>query len=340
MQPESQHIINNLRLNQDSTCFAIATDEGFRIFSTNPLKELINRDHCGIGELSIVEILDRTNIIAFVGSSNNLKFPKNKLVLWDDDLQRPVGDIQFPSDVLGFHIFRDKLAIALLSTTYLYDLQTLQLLQSVETYANPRGLCELNRTGTKAFVTLGPRQGTVRVCFPDQKNSPIKEIQAHEGAIQSMKLDKTGKLLATASDKGTIIRVFDLSRNDLQPNRILRRGLDPATISSITFDPTSKWLCVSSNTETIHIFGMESGQSTSNWTNYFKSFYTNEMSSLISLKLPRENEGMRSICCFNQQLNQLFAICDNGCYYQFSVDLTIATSDKNFDSFKPFLSEF
>ena len=183
------------------------------------------------------------------------------------------------------------------------------------------------------------RQGSIRICFPDQKNGQIKEIQAHEGAIHNIKLDKAGKFVATASDKGTLIRVFDITRNDLNPIRIFRRGIDPATISSITFDPTSKWLCVSSNTETIHIFAMEVSQ-----TSYFDlfkiSFYTNEIESFITLKLPRENEGMKSICCFNQQLNQLFAICDNGCYYQFSIDLTSATSGKNFDSFKPFLSEF
>ena len=59
-------------------------------------------------------------------------------------------------------------------------------------------------------------------------------------------------MLATASDKGTIIRVFQIpSARKLYQ---FRRGSMPSRIYSMSFNATSSLLCVSSATETIHVF--------------------------------------------------------------------------------------
>jgi autophagy-related protein 18 len=67
-----------------------------------------------------------------------------------------------------------------------------------------------------------------------------------------MVLNNEGNLLATASDKGTIIRVFSLP--DAHKLYQFRRGSMPARIFSMSFNTTSTLLCVSSATDTIHIF--------------------------------------------------------------------------------------
>jgi autophagy-related protein 18 len=67
-----------------------------------------------------------------------------------------------------------------------------------------------------------------------------------------MVLNNEGTLLATASDKGTIIRVFSLP--DAHKLYQFRRGSMPSRIFSMSFNITSTLLCVSSATDTIHIF--------------------------------------------------------------------------------------
>jgi autophagy-related protein 18 len=67
-----------------------------------------------------------------------------------------------------------------------------------------------------------------------------------------MVLNNEGNLLATASDKGTIVRVFSLP--DAHKLYQFRRGSMPARIFSMSFNTTSTLLCVSSATDTIHIF--------------------------------------------------------------------------------------
>jgi WD40 repeat protein len=61
-----------------------------------------------------------------------------------------------------------------------------------------------------------------------------------------------GTILATASDKGTLIRIF--STEDGGALCELRRGSDKADIFSITFDKHTRWLACSSGKGTIHIF--------------------------------------------------------------------------------------
>ncbi len=65
-------------------------------------------------------------------------------------------------------------------------------------------------------------------------------------------LNFTGTLLATASDKGTLIRIFSTETGE--PLQEVRRGSDKAEIYSIAFDKHSHWIACSSDKGTIHIW--------------------------------------------------------------------------------------
>lgn len=77
-------------------------------------------------------------------------------------------------------------------------------------------------------------------------------IEAHNSPLSCIALNNDGTLLATASEKGTIIRVFSIP--DAQKLYQFRRGSIPARIYSMSFNLTSTLLSVSSATETVHIF--------------------------------------------------------------------------------------
>jgi WD40 repeat protein len=69
-----------------------------------------------------------------------------------------------------------------------------------------------------------------------------------------LKLSRDGKLLATTSSKGTLVRIWDTWSGD-QINE-LRRGADQAMISDISFDPQNQIVAVASDKGTIHLFNM------------------------------------------------------------------------------------
>lgn len=77
-------------------------------------------------------------------------------------------------------------------------------------------------------------------------------MEAHKSPLSSVALNSEGTLLATASDKGTVIRVFSVP--NAQRLFQFRRGTYPARIYSMSFNLVSTLLCVSSATDTVHIF--------------------------------------------------------------------------------------
>ena len=80
----------------------------------------------------------------------------------------------------------------------------------------------------------------------------VNVIEAHRSPLCSICLNNEGTLLATASETGTIIRVFSVPKG--QKLYQFRRGTYPSTIYSMSFNLSSTLLCVSSTSDTVHIF--------------------------------------------------------------------------------------
>ena len=71
------------------------------------------------------------------------------------------------------------------------------------------GLCAVcpDAENTVLACPAGQKKGHVRVELYDKRQQTL--IPAHEGALACIALNQNGKRLATASEKGTLIRIFD-----------------------------------------------------------------------------------------------------------------------------------
>jgi len=78
---------------------------------------------------------------------------------------------------------------------------------------------------------------------------------AHESQIAFLTMNYDGSLLATASDKGTLIRLYRTDTGEFLHE--VRRGSDKAEIYSVCFSSSSKLLACSSDKGTIHIFCLD-----------------------------------------------------------------------------------
>lgn len=100
-------------------------------------------------------------------------------------------------------------------------------------------------------LTSPNRTGDV-VIFDTISLQPVNVIEAHKSPLSVISFNNDGTLLATASDKGTIVRVFSVPTATKLYQ--FRRGTYPSRIFSINFNLSSSLLAVSSATETVHIF--------------------------------------------------------------------------------------
>jgi len=239
--------------NQDYGCFACGTDTGFKIFNVDPFKETFQRDF-NRGGIGYVEMLFRCNILALVGGGKNPRYPPNKVMIWDDHQNKCIGELSFRSQVKAVKLRRDRVIVILEFKIYVYNFADLKLVDHIETSQNLKGLCALCPSASNnVLVCPGLQRGHVRVELYDQKRTTL--IQAHETQLACMAMNSDGTMLATASEKGTLIRIFDTgSGKGLQE---LRRGADRAEIYSIAFSQDSQWVATSSDKGTVHVFSLQ-----------------------------------------------------------------------------------
>lgn len=198
----------HLSFNQDSGCFAAATDRGFRIYNCDPFREIFRRDFGPGGGVGLVHMLFRCNILAFVGGGADPRYPPNKVMIWDDHQSRCIGELSFRSEVKGVRLRRDRIVVVLAHKIFVYNFSDLKVLHQIETIANPKGLCDLSHvSATMVLVCPGLQKGQVRVEHYASKRT--KFIMAHDSRIACFSLTHDGRLLATASSKGTLIRLFN-----------------------------------------------------------------------------------------------------------------------------------
>ncbi|KAJ5832363.1 autophagy- protein [Penicillium riverlandense] len=256
--------MNFVTFNQDYSYLAVATGKGFRIFTTDPFAKSYETKE---GNIAVIEMLFSTSLVALILSPRRLQITNTKR-------QCTICELTFPTTVLSVRLNRKRLIIVLENQIYVYDIQTMKLLSTIDTSPNPQAICALAPSSDNCYMAyplpqkapasqnppahappgsthVSPTSGEVLI-FDAIKLEAINVIEAHRSPLACITLNSDGTLLATASDKGTIIRVFSVP--DGHKLYQFRRGSMPSHIYSMSFNTTSTLLCVSSSTETIHIF--------------------------------------------------------------------------------------
>ncbi|OWM62928.1 autophagy-related protein 18a-like [Punica granatum] len=325
----------HLSFNQDHGCFAAGTDSGFRIYNCDPFREIFRRDF-EEGGVAVVEMLFRCNIVALVGGGPRPQYPLNKVMIWDDHQSRCIGELSFRSEVKSVKLRRDRIVVVLLQKILVYNFADLKLLHQIETILNPKGLCAVSQnSGQMVLVCPGLQKGQVRVEHYASKRT--KFIMAHDSRIACFALSQDGRFLATASSKGTLVRVFNTLDGSLLQE--VRRGADRAEIYSLAFSPTAQWLAVSSDKGTVHVFSLKvdsgslvserysaseplgsSSSSMISSLSFMKGVLPRYFSSEWSVAQFRLHENLQYLVAFGHQKNTIVILGMDGSFYRCQFD--------------------
>jgi WD40 repeat protein len=320
-----------LGYNQDFSCLASGTANGFRIFNCDPFKETFKRDFSG--GIGMIEMLFRCNILAIVGGGSEPAFPKNKVILWDDNQSTPIGELSFKSEVKAVKLRRDKIIVVLEKHVYVYNFEKLERIKKFDTISNNKGLIAVSPIDQCVIAFPHTNKGVVNVQLMDSEKQHL--ITAHDGNINCLALNPDGSKLATASEKGTLIRIFDTYTG--QKIQEVRRGADRAAIYSIAWSPDSSFFCTSSDKGTIHIFAHKKiideevpepspeknkttaiSQASANRKSKI-SFFGGYFGSEWSFAWFRGPE-CPSVCCFGQDNKSVIAFTADGSYMKLLFD--------------------
>ncbi|KAF4461818.1 HSV2 Phosphatidylinositol 35-bisphosphate-binding [Fusarium albosuccineum] len=257
IEASSTEAVLSVSFNNDASCFAVGLDSGicskppaahiwrgltdrhFPVFHTKSCLLKASRDfNAGIG---LVQMMGMTNYLALVGGGRSPKFAMNKA-------SSPNRRTYSLTAVRGVQLGRERIAVVLQNSVRVYSFaKPPDLLHVYETADNLLGLCCLSE---KKLAFPGRTAGQIQLIELATGNVSI--IPAHSSALKAIALSPDGELLASASEMGTLIRVY--STSNCARLAELRRGIDPATIFSLAFSPCNTMLACTSDKSTLHIF--------------------------------------------------------------------------------------
>ena len=204
-------------------------------------------------------MLKKSNILALVGGGQLPKFSKNKITIWDDHLGKVMSQIRLNSNIIKVRIREDCLIGVLIDKIFIININTLETIDILETFNNQNGIFSLSYNLNELHIAfpLPKIKGKVKieeylVSNNFQKKNEIKIIPAHESNIAYININNEGTILATASDKGTLIRLFNISTKEIITE--LRRGTKNVKINCLAFYSNNEFIGCTSDGLTVHIF--------------------------------------------------------------------------------------
>ena len=211
-------------------------------------------------------MLDKTNIIALVGGGKNPKYALNKVIIWDENLEKEICELRFNTNVKNVKLINERIIVVCQNKIHIFNLRNFEFIKSIETADNENGV-----------ICVANKESNILIAFPEKEINGLKGIikitlfdclindftktndnliMAHSAPLVCIEFNIDSTIIASASENGTLIRLF--KTNEQSKKKEFRRGADKANISSISFDKETKFLACSSDKGTIHIFKIDS----------------------------------------------------------------------------------
>lgn len=172
--------------------------------------------------------------------------------------QSEICNYSYSNSILAVKLNRERLVVCLEESLYIHNIQDMKVVHTIrDTPCNSTGLCALSSSSDHCYLAYPGSITSGEVQIFDAINLHAKAmIPAHDSPLAALAFSPSGTEVATASERGTVIRVF----SSLDGSKLfeLRRGLKRCVvIASLSFSTCAEYLVSSSNTETVHIFRLD-----------------------------------------------------------------------------------
>lgn len=286
IQPSTTATVLSVSYSPSRKRFAAGLSTGLRICRTdnclptyNP--STLHPDSPFSGSIAIAEALD-DRYAAFVCGGAAAKWKDSCVIFWDCMREQQVHRLDFSEPVKGVRVCGKWMVVVLENRAVVFGYQQLQQ-STPPPEKTDDGFANTHSTGNKdpGEMTCGPNKvhalhstspNAFSVCvlrndllvLPAQSVGQIQLIplpsgskrvlRAHNTEIRCIAVSPSGNILASASQQGTLIRVF--STKTLDQIAEFRRGVDRAIIYSLAFSDGDRWLACTSDKGTVHIFDL------------------------------------------------------------------------------------
>uniref|UniRef100_A0A8B9MP32 WD repeat domain, phosphoinositide interacting 1 n=2 Tax=Neoaves TaxID=3078114 RepID=A0A8B9MP32_9AVES len=315
---------------------AIGTTTGYRLFSLSSVEQLDQvHESNEIPDVYIVERLFSSSLVVVVSHAK-----PQQMNVYHFKKGTEICNYSYSSKILSIRLNRQRLVVCLEESIYIHNIKDMKLLKTImDTPPNTTGLCALSINHANSYLAYPGSATSGEIALYDGNTLKTAcTIPAHDGPLAALAFNSTGSKLASASEKGTVIRVFSIPGG--QKLYEFRRGMKRyVNISSLVFSMDSQFLCASSNTETVHIFKLEHltdsrPEEPPTWSGYMGKMFqaaTNYLPAQVSGMMNQDRafatvrlniSGQRNICALStiQKLPRLLVTTSDGHLYIYNLD--------------------
>ncbi|KAH9637041.1 hypothetical protein HF086_009819 [Spodoptera exigua] len=201
-------------------------------------------------ETCLVDRLFSSSLVAVVTVS-----APRKLIVCHYKKGTEICNYSYSNTILAVKLNRSRLIVCLEESLHIHNIRDMKILHTIrDTPPNPRGLCALSPCVDHCYVAYPGSSAVGEVQIFDAVHLNAKcVISAHDSPLAALAWSMCGRRLATASERGTVIRVFAVpERTRLYE---FRRGVKRCvSIACLAFSACGSYLAATSNTETVHVF--------------------------------------------------------------------------------------
>nr|XP_054501080.1 WD repeat domain phosphoinositide-interacting protein 1 isoform X4 [Agelaius phoeniceus] len=286
--------------NQDCTSLAIGTTTGYRLFSLSSVEQLDQvHESNEIPDVYIVERLFSSSLVVVVSHAK-----PQQMNVYHFKKGTEICNYSYSSKILSIRLNRQRLVVCLEESIYIHNIKDMKLLKTImDTPPNTTGLCALSINHANSYLAYPGSATSGEIALYDGNTLKTAcTIPAHDGPLAALTFNSTGSKLASASEKGTVIRVFSIPGG--QKLYEFRRGMksrpeEPPTWSGYM------------------------GKMFQAATNYLPAQVSGMMSQDRAFATVRLNiSGQRNICALStiQKLPRLLVTTSDGHLYIYNLD--------------------
>ena len=158
--------------------------------------------------------------------------------------------------IINIKIKKDLLLVICQKRIYLFNFNTYDIIDTIDTGDNKNGLIGVNNDPSFTIIAYPSISGLNEVTIKNNKTKKYISFIAQNDTVSHISKNYDGTLLATTNEKGTIININSCIDGTLL--KVFKRGYDKVEHIYICFEKENKFMAVSSNKGTIHIFSLGS----------------------------------------------------------------------------------
>ena len=159
----------------------------------------------------MVKMINNTNIFVIVGSPKNQNLNKQEILIWDDKNGKKIYKFLIKKEVLNIELTSDKIIVVCENIIYIFNSKSFQLVDIVKTGSNPKGLIATSYKERNILVYPSVNLEHGKLTIKNYDSNSYIYLNPHEHSITNIALSYNGLFLATASEEGKKIRIFEVA---------------------------------------------------------------------------------------------------------------------------------